>query len=115
MTAQPATQTQTGRTCGDCRVEATENADGSRLDFAIVLCTLHAKAKALLEALESFWRGVYGSSELGQRDAREHGFDPERHSCPHGNTPFYPAHGWWCGDCCTALEDAIAAAKGGAE
>ena len=110
MTAQPAPQT-----CGDCRILHIRHVPFSPDDLRIIPCPLHAKAGALLEALESFWRGVYGSSELGQRDAREHGFDPERHSCPHGNTPFYPAHGWWCGDCCTALEDAIAAAKGGAE
>ena len=33
-------------TCGDCRVEATENADGVRLDFAVVLCAKHAQAEA---------------------------------------------------------------------
>lgn len=29
--------------------------------------------------------------------------------CPHGNGPFYPAHGRWCDDCFGRLEDALAA------
>ena len=28
--------------------------------------------------------------------------------CPHGNAPYYPAHGKWCDACWQALEDALA-------
>ncbi len=31
----------------------------------------------------------------------------ERHSCPHGTTPYYPTHAWWCDECWAALYDAI--------
>ena len=28
-------------------------------------------------------------------------------SCPHGTTPYYPIHAWWCDECWTALYDAV--------
>jgi hypothetical protein len=30
-----------------------------------------------------------------------------RQSCPHGNAPCYPTHGWWCDACFEALELAL--------
>ena len=74
MTAQPAAQTQTGRTCGDCRVvtgtkleievslSAAEGDNDAPLviKYQLVLCPLHAQAEdtarerdGLLEALEN--------------------------------------------------------------
>ena len=53
MTAQPATQTQTGRTCGECASGVFQGTAAGDLKFlAIILCPLHREAKALLEALE---------------------------------------------------------------
>jgi hypothetical protein len=28
-------------------------------------------------------------------------------SCPHGNTPMYPSHAWWCDKCWGELDDAL--------
>ena len=32
--------------------------------------------------------------------------------CPHGISPQYPAHGWWCDDCFFELEAALKELKG---
>ena len=45
-------------------------------------------------------RGAVGAGPRGSKWA-------DGSSCPHGTTPYYPTHAWWCDDCWTALWDAI--------
>lgn len=58
MTAQAAAQTQTGRTCGECRAERSTEvpAGGAAWTEIVALCPLHAQAEALLAALSSLMR-----------------------------------------------------------
>lgn len=61
MTAQAATQTQTGRTCGECVVVNIGSEHGGEDEYEVICCPLHAQAEAtarerdaLLEALERY-------------------------------------------------------------
>ncbi len=95
---------------GLCHKLITIQHDARRL--AVLLDERDAAMEALVTALEGFWRGVKASTAAGQRAARGRPYDPEQEHCPHGNIPLYPAHGWWCDDCCTAIEAALARVKG---
>ncbi len=44
-------------------------------------------------------RGALGAGPRGSKWADG--------SCPHGTTPHYPTHAWWCDDCWAALHDLI--------
>lgn len=57
--------------------------------------------REITEAAESILRAVHA--------ARPGSSDDE--ACPHGNIPFYPAHGWWCDACFERLEQAVMTAR----
>ena len=62
-----------------------------------------ARVQALVDAL------VYLSSLAGEieRCSPAQGFAEPNLTCPHGNTPTYPAHAWWCDDCFGGLQVAL--------
>ena len=35
------------------------------------------------------------------------GIPGEAKTCPHGNSPHYPTHPWWCDECFGRLDDAL--------
>ncbi len=54
------------------------------------------RVKSLIEAAETIF-SVAVNANVG-----------DKRVCPHGNAPFFPAHGRWCEDCFSALDDALA-------